>query len=102
MLCYTSSWPGDCLRILLLEYGLLCGLHCLGGQGQAGPQLLVKGVRVWKYEVEIDQGEYKHLLGMAWMICATVGQMGEKQIEKVKQMVINVMMKGMVYWLNLA
>lgn len=57
---------------------------------------------MWKYEVEIDQGEYKHLLGMAWMICATVGQMGEKQIEKVKQMVINVMMKGMVYWLNLA
>ena len=36
------------------------------------------------------------------MICATVGQMGEKQIKKVKQMVINVMMKGMVYWLNLA
>ena len=51
---------------------------------------------MWKYEVEIDQGEYKHLLGMAWMICATVGQMGEKQ------MVINVMMKEMVYWLNLA
>ena len=57
---------------------------------------------MWKYEVEIDQGEYKHLLGMAWMICATVGQMGEKQIEKVKQMVVKVMMKGMVYWLEAA
>jgi hypothetical protein len=33
---------------------------------------------------------------MARMICATVGQMGEKQIKKVKQMVVQVMMKGMV------
>ena len=24
---------GDCLLILLLEYGLLGGLHCQGGQG---------------------------------------------------------------------
>ena len=36
------------------------------------------------------------------MICATVGQMGEKQIEKVKKMVVKVMMKGMVYWLEAA
>ena len=28
------------------------------------------------------------------MICATVGQMGEKQIEKVKKMVVKVMMKA--------
>ena len=76
--------------MILLEYGLLGGLLCQDGQGQAGPQLLVKGVRVWKYEVE-----YKHLLGMAWMICATVGQMGEKQMVKV-------MIKGMVYWLEAA
>ena len=34
------------------------------------------------------------------MICATVGQMGEKQIEKVKKMVVKVMMKGMVHWLE--
>ena len=41
------------------------------------------------------------------MICATLGQMEEEQVEKVQvkkvnEMVIKVMMKGMVYWLEAA
>ena len=36
------------------------------------------------------------------MICATLGQMEEEQVEKVNEMVIKVMMKGMVYWLEAA
>ena len=41
------------------------------------------------------------------MICATLGQMEEEQVEKVQvkkvnEMVIEVMMKGMVYWLEAA
>ena len=41
------------------------------------------------------------------MICTTLGQMEEEQVEKVQvekvnEMVIEVMMKGMVYWLEAA
>jgi len=64
--------------------------------------LLIKGVRVWNDEVEVDQGDYTHLLGIAWMICAIIGEMLEQQLERVREVVTKVMMKGMVYWLETA
>jgi len=64
--------------------------------------LLIKGVKVWNDEIEVDQGDYTHMLGMAWMICAAIGEMLEEQLNRVREVVTKVMMKGMVHWLETA
>jgi len=63
-------------------------------------KLLKKAIEVWSDEVEVDQGDYRHLVILSWMICSAVGHLDDDQQIDVKELVIRVLMKGMVFWLE--
>ena len=64
------------------------------------PDFLVKIVSVWSDEVEVDQGDYKYLLILGWIICSLLGNVTRDGLDQTRDLVTRRLMAGMMFWLE--
>ena len=63
-------------------------------------QLLVTLVSLWSDQVEVDQGQYKYLVTLSWLICSVLGTMSPDTRASVNDHVTRRLKMGMVHWLE--
>ena len=64
------------------------------------PDLLVKMISVWSDEVEVDQGDYKYLRILAWVLCSLLGNVTRVLLDQTRDLVTRRLMSGMQFWLE--